>query len=186
MADFPCSWDECRVCRTSTWGGNLPGGTLPDVWTQMTGLVGPDLAYAGIVGTIPASMPHLRNLTYLSLDHNGLTGAIPSGLGGLPFIHDLDLSYNQLSGQVAFQKELGEWLGPKLKLTGNDGLCLGSEMVGTGLVRVEANGCISANLAESLARDGSTVSSSGSSLRSDSWYRVALALLPAACCLLTS
>ncbi|XP_031482758.1 receptor like protein 29-like [Nymphaea colorata] len=162
-------------------GGNPLGGTLPDVWSQMTGLVGLDLAYTGLVGTFPASMPRLCNLTYLSLDHNGLTGAIPSGLGGLPFIHDLDLSYNQLSGQVPFRKEVVERLGPKLKLARNNGLCLGSEKVRTGLVREEVDGFISANLAESLACDGSAVSSSGSSFGSDSWYRMALALLPAAC-----
>ncbi|XP_031474660.1 receptor like protein 29-like [Nymphaea colorata] len=160
-------------------GGNPLGGTLPDVWTQLAGLVSLDLAYTGLVGIIPASMARLRNLTYLSLDHNGLTGAIPSGLGGLPLIHDLDLSYNRLSGQVPFREEVVERLGPKLKLAGNDGLCLGSKMVGAGLVRVDVNGCISSNLAESLARDSSAVSSRGSRLGSDSWYGVALALLPA-------
>ncbi|XP_031503887.1 receptor like protein 29-like [Nymphaea colorata] len=145
----------------------------------MAGLVSLDLAYTWLVGTIPASMARLRNLTYLSLNHNGLTGAIPSGLSGLPLIHDLDLSYNRLSGQVPFQKEMVERLGPKLKLAGNDGLCLGSEIVGTGLVMVDVDGCISDNVAQSLAHDGSAVILSGSSLGSDSWYGVALALLPA-------
>ncbi|XP_031503886.1 receptor like protein 29-like [Nymphaea colorata] len=145
----------------------------------MGGLVSLDLAYTWLVGTIPASMARLCNLTYLSLNHNGPTEAIPSGLGGLPLIHDLDLNYNRLRGQVPFRKEVVERLGPKLKLTGNDGLCLGSEIVGTGLVRLDVDGCISDNVAQSLARDGSVVSSSGSSLRLDSWYSVALALLPA-------
>uniref|UniRef100_A0A5K0ZCJ3 Leucine-rich repeat-containing N-terminal plant-type domain-containing protein n=1 Tax=Nymphaea colorata TaxID=210225 RepID=A0A5K0ZCJ3_9MAGN len=140
----------------------------------MAGLVSIDLAYTWLVGTIPASVARLCNLTYLSLNHNRLTRAIPSGLGGLPLIHDLDFSYNRLSGQVPFWKEVVEWLGPKLKLTGNDGLCLGSEIVSTGIVRVDVNGCISDNV------DGSVVSSSGSSLRLDSWYGLR------ACCLLTS
>nr|VVV77389.1 unnamed protein product [Nymphaea colorata] len=145
----------------------------------MAGLVSLDLAYTWLVGTIPASMACLCNLTYLSLNHNGLTGVIPSGLGGLPLIHNLNLNYNRLRGQLPFRKEVVERLGPKLKLTGNDGLCLGSEIVGTGLVKLDVDGCISDNVAQSLARDGSVVSSSGSSLRSDSWYGVALALLPA-------
>uniref|UniRef100_A0A5K1FM25 Leucine-rich repeat-containing N-terminal plant-type domain-containing protein n=1 Tax=Nymphaea colorata TaxID=210225 RepID=A0A5K1FM25_9MAGN len=113
----------------------------------MAGLVSLDLAYTWLVGTTPASMACLCNLTYLSLNHNGLTRVIPSGLGGLPLIHDLDLNYNRLRGQVPFWKEVVERLGPKLKLTGKDGLCLGSEIVGTGLVKLDVDGCISDNVA---------------------------------------
>ncbi|XP_031472541.1 phytosulfokine receptor 1 [Nymphaea colorata] len=164
----------CRLKEVEDSNKSITAGVegLGPIWRGWS-------ASTWLVGTIPASVARLRNLTYLSLNHNGLTGAIPSGLGRRPLIHDLDLCYNRLSGQVPFWKEVVEWLGPKLKLAGNDGLCLGSEIVGTGLVRVDVDGCISDNVAQSLARDGSAVSSSGSSLRLDSWYGVAPSLLPA-------
>ncbi|CAN6445774.1 unnamed protein product [Victoria cruziana] len=176
---LPLFLQRMQGLRDLHLSGNPLGGTLPDVWTQMEGLVSLDLAYTGLVGTIPASMARLLNLTYLSLDHNGLTGSIPPALAGLPLIHDLDLSYNRLTGPVPFRKEMVDRLGPKLKLAGNDGLCLVSQLVGSGFARVDVDGCISADLGESLARDGSPMFSSGSRLGSDSWYGVALALLHA-------
>ncbi|XP_068652844.1 piriformospora indica-insensitive protein 2-like [Aristolochia californica] len=104
-------------------------GTLPDIWNQLQGLVGLDLSRTGLMGPIPVSMGSLKEISYLSLDQNNLSGAIPQALAELPSVNHIDLSHNRLSGQVPFSKVMLRRLGERLRLKGNDELCMDPQTV---------------------------------------------------------
>ena len=71
----------------------------------------------------------LQKLSFLALDRNGLTGSIPEELRKIEkTAGEINLENNRLSGRVPFSAEFAERIGRKLKLGGNERLCLAGEL----------------------------------------------------------
>ncbi|KAG9456751.1 hypothetical protein H6P81_001259 [Aristolochia fimbriata] len=148
--------------------GNPFNGTLPNIWNQLRGLVGLDLSRTGLVGPIPVSMGGLTDISYLSLDHNRLSGAIPAALAELPSVNRIDLSHNRLSGEVPFSKLMLRRLGERLRLDGNEGLCMDPETVVSFSEKIGISVCesSSSSSAPSVELRVSIDSSTGNRVRS--------------------
>ncbi|KAF6156198.1 hypothetical protein GIB67_030201 [Kingdonia uniflora] len=105
--------------------GNKLGGQIPEIWEKLGGILGLGLSGLGLVGEIPSSMGvYLRNVSYLGLDNNELEGEVPEEFTLLESINELNLEKNKLSGRVPFSDNFTAKVGVKLKLGGNEGLCL--------------------------------------------------------------
>ncbi|CAN6317471.1 unnamed protein product [Urochloa humidicola] len=95
---------------------------------QVLGLSG-----CGLTGHIPrAAFAALRSLTALSLDRNRLDGPIPATLAALPHLGQLNLSQNRLAGEIALPGDFVARLGRRLDVRGNDELCVGRGLQGSG------------------------------------------------------
>ncbi|CAL4943392.1 unnamed protein product [Urochloa decumbens] len=95
---------------------------------QVLGLSG-----CGLTGPIPrAAFAALGSLTALSLDRNRLDGPIPATLAALPHLGQLNLSQNRLAGEIALPGEFVARLGRRLDVRGNDELCVGRGLQGSG------------------------------------------------------
>ncbi|KAK7245348.1 hypothetical protein RIF29_40188 [Crotalaria pallida] len=102
--------------------GNMLGGVIPEIWENLGGVVGIGFSKMGLVGNIPKSMGvYLKNLSYLGLDNNNLVGPVPEEFGLLEFADEINLENNNLSGRVPSSVKV---VGEKLKLEGNEGLCV--------------------------------------------------------------
>ncbi|KAE9585527.1 hypothetical protein Lal_00018082 [Lupinus albus] len=102
--------------------GNLLGGMIPEIWENLERVIGIGFSNMGLIGKIPNSMGfYLKNLTYLGLDNNNLVGPVPEEFGLLKFADEINLENNNLSGRVPSSIKV---VGEKLKLEGNDGLCV--------------------------------------------------------------
>ncbi|CAD6213794.1 unnamed protein product [Miscanthus lutarioriparius] len=95
---------------------------------QVLGLSGCDLT-----GPIPrGAFAALASLTALSLDRNRLDGPIPASLAALPHLGQLNLSQNRLAGEIALPGHFVAQLGRRLDVRGNDELCVGRGLQGSG------------------------------------------------------
>jgi hypothetical protein len=95
---------------------------------QVLGLSGCDLT-----GPIPrGAFAALASLTALSLDRNRLDGPIPASLAALPHLGQLNLSQNRLAGEIALPGDFVARLGRRLDVRGNDELCVGRGLQGSG------------------------------------------------------
>ncbi|RCV41707.1 hypothetical protein SETIT_9G157300v2 [Setaria italica] len=95
---------------------------------QVLGLSG-----CGLTGPIPrAAFASLGSLTALSLDRNRLDGPIPATLAALPHLGQLNLSQNRLAGEIALPGDFVARLGRRLDVRGNDELCVGRGLQGSG------------------------------------------------------
>ncbi|XVE77950.1 hypothetical protein DITRI_Ditri13aG0105300 [Diplodiscus trichospermus] len=105
--------------------GNLLGGEIPEIWEKLGGMLGIGFSGMGLVGRIPASMGmHLRNISYLALDNNNLKGEVPEEFGLLEFASEINLENNNLSGRLPFSAKFTAKVGDKLRLKGNQKLCI--------------------------------------------------------------
>ncbi len=68
--------------------------------TALTTVVGLDLHFNELVGTLPASIGDLTGLESLVLYSNSLSGPIPDSLGSLTGLKILYLNFNQISGSI--------------------------------------------------------------------------------------
>ena len=102
------------------WLGAAPLGRWQGVEVDDRGrVVGLDLAYNRLSGTIPPELGDLGSLERLRLDGNDLSGPIPPELGDLADLRWLDLGGNDLSGEIP--PELGDLVDLRwLDLGGND------------------------------------------------------------------
>ncbi|XP_068648956.1 piriformospora indica-insensitive protein 2-like [Aristolochia californica] len=157
--------------------GNPFEGTLPNIWSQLQGLVGLDLSRTGLIGPIPVSMGSLKEISYLSLDHNNLSGVIPPALADLPSVNHIDLSHNRFSGQVPFSKVMLRRLGERLRLEGNDELCMDPQTVVSFSEKIGVSVCESSSSSPSVELRVSIDSSAGN--RVCGWFGHAGALLSA-------
>ncbi|CAL4926398.1 unnamed protein product [Urochloa decumbens] len=104
---------------------------------QVLGLSG-----CGLTGPIPrATFASLGSLTALSLDRNRLDGPIPATLAALPHLGQLNLSQNRLAGEIALPGEFVARLGRRLDVRGNDELCVGRGLQGSGGYHLGAPPC---------------------------------------------
>ena len=63
-------------------------------------IIGLDLQFMGLRGTIPAALMEFEKLETILLDHNYLTGTIPDGFSNLLNLQELDLQGNTLEGPL--------------------------------------------------------------------------------------
>ncbi|GJX81474.1 piriformospora indica-insensitive protein 2 [Tanacetum coccineum] len=110
--------------------GNELGGVIPDIWAKLKGLNEIGLSSVGLVGNIPSSMGVLLgNLTYLALDNNKLIGNVPMEFEKLGKLNELNLMNNNLSGMLPFSAKFVTRVGGKLKVQGNDELCVDERVI---------------------------------------------------------
>ena len=110
---------------------NPLGGRIPEgMWESLAdNLLGLGISGAGLVGDIPSAMGVLQKLSFLALDRNGLKGGIPEELRKIEkTAREINLENNRLSGRVPFSAEFAARIGRKLKLGGNERLCLDGEL----------------------------------------------------------
>ncbi|WVZ59927.1 hypothetical protein U9M48_010009 [Paspalum notatum var. saurae] len=112
---------------------NPLGTAVPAVVGSLRRLQVLGLSGCGLTGPIPrAAFAALASLTALSLDRNRLDGPIPASLAALPHLGQLNLSQNRLAGEIALPGEFVARLGRRLDVRGNDQLCVGRGLQGTG------------------------------------------------------
>ncbi|KAI3984859.1 hypothetical protein MKX01_039476 [Papaver californicum] len=120
----PLFLSEMKSLRELYLNGNKLGGQIPEIWENLDGILGLGLSGLGLVGKIPSSMgKFLKSVSFLSLDNNTLEGTVPEEFGLLDSIHELNLENNKLSGRV----KLSSKIEGRIKLRGNNGLCVDSE-----------------------------------------------------------
>ncbi len=105
--------------NSENWLSDTPLGDWRGVSTDDDGrVVGLDLSWSYLKGSIPPELGGLTNLSKLDLSWNGLTGLIPPELGSLPGLQLLYLEYNRLTGPIP--SELGNLSTlAELRLDGN-------------------------------------------------------------------
>ncbi|KAI3865261.1 hypothetical protein MKX03_012851 [Papaver bracteatum] len=123
-----CSWNqfgnygvplflsEMKSLRELYLNGNKLGGHIPEIWENLDGILGLDLSGLGLVGKIPSSMGK---------------STVPEEFELLESIHELNLENNKLSGRV----KLSSKIEGRIKLRGNNGLCVDSEGVRSSYVK---------------------------------------------------
>ncbi|XP_062208986.1 receptor like protein 29-like [Phragmites australis] len=113
---------------------NPLGTAVPAVVGSLRRLQVLGLSGCNLTGPIPrgAFFAALDSLTALSLDRNRLDGPIPASLAALPHLGQLNLSQNRLAGEIALPGEFVARLGRRLDVRGNDELCLGRGLQGSG------------------------------------------------------
>ncbi|OVA02361.1 Leucine-rich repeat [Macleaya cordata] len=122
----PLFLSEMQSLKEVYLSGNQLGGQIPEIWEKMGGILGLGLSGLGLVGKIPSSMGvFLRNVCFLGLDNNTLEGNVPEEFGLLESVHELNLENNKLSGRIRLP--LSAKFGGKIKLKGNNGLCVDGE-----------------------------------------------------------
>ncbi|MDE0462091.1 MAG: leucine-rich repeat domain-containing protein, partial [Caldilineaceae bacterium] len=93
--------------NNANWLSDAPLDTWHGVTTDENGrVIGLDLRFNGLSGSIPSQLGNLTNLTRLVLSVNRLRGPIPAALGNLTNLTELGLSNNRLSGDIP--PELGQ------------------------------------------------------------------------------
>ncbi len=75
-------------------------GTIPTSIGQLENLKSLELSFNPISGTIPSEIGKLSNLEILAINGTELQGSIPASLGNLSHLKQLHLSSNKLSGIV--------------------------------------------------------------------------------------
>ncbi len=106
------SRDTLRGDQTLNWSVDLPIGNWQRIEIDDNRVVGMNMSYLGISGTIPSELGNLTNLRTLMLRGNQLTGSIPPELGNLANLEILWLPMNQLVGPIP--PELGNLANLKL------------------------------------------------------------------------
>ncbi|KAL6564075.1 hypothetical protein OROHE_005315 [Orobanche hederae] len=146
---LPLFLAEMPGLREVYLSGNLLGGQIPEIWSDLKGITGIGLSGVGLVGEIPKSMGvHLRNICYLGLDNNRLQGVVPKGFGDLEFVRELNLENNNLSGRVPFSQGFVSKLGGKLKMKGNLDLCIDEGLKSAKVMMVQLKVCRQKNVSE--------------------------------------
>ena len=88
----------------TSWKTAAPLGEWHGVTTDVAGRVtGLDLAYNGLIGSLPPVLGSLARLRWLDLGGNDLTGPIPAALGNLANLGSLSLGRNALTGRIPAQ-----------------------------------------------------------------------------------
>ncbi|XP_074561512.1 uncharacterized protein LOC141817782 [Curcuma longa] len=120
---------ELENLREMHLSGNPVGGAIPEIWEKLGGVLGVGMSRLGLVGNIPASMGvYLGRVTYLALDNNKLEGELPEQFQRMESTAmEINLENNGLLGRVPFSAGFIRRLDGKLKLAGNQELCLGEE-----------------------------------------------------------
>ena len=95
---FQCSSDY-HIIGLDLYYSNLIG-SIPSTIGQLSSLEGLYLHANQLIGTIPSTIGQLSSLRNLDLSYNQLIGTIPSIIGQLSFLQRLDLSFNQLIGSI--------------------------------------------------------------------------------------
>ncbi|KAG2536402.1 receptor like protein 29-like [Panicum virgatum] len=106
---------------------NPLGTAVPSVVGALRRLQVLGLSGCGLTGPIPRAA-----FAALSLDRNRLDGPIPATLAALPDLGQLNLSQNRLAGEIALPGEFVARLGRRLDVRGNDELCVGRGLQGSG------------------------------------------------------
>jgi len=75
-------------------------GTLPNTIDQLEFLQELKLSFNKISGVLPTEIGNLKHLITLELNGNDLTGEIPASIGNLSSLTQLHLSSNNLSGEL--------------------------------------------------------------------------------------
>ncbi len=94
--------DGANWANNTNWGTEIPiwnwhGVNVDPVRNRVVGL---DLEYNQLSGSIPTEIGNLTNLEYLNISRNQLSGSIPTEIGNLSSLEFLYLSDNQLSGSI--------------------------------------------------------------------------------------
>jgi len=97
---FHCSSDY-HVIGVDLYYGDLKG-SIPSTIGQLSFLEGLYLHVNQLTGTIPSTIGQLSSLRYLYLSYNQLIGSIPSTIGQLSSLRNLWLSNNQLIGSIPY------------------------------------------------------------------------------------
>lgn len=128
----PTAIGEMASLKALHLSGNGLGGEIPEIWGKLRGILGIGLSGAGLVGNIPASMGvFLERIRYLWLDGNFLEGELPEQFKRLEVTAgDINVENNRLRGGIPFSAGFVGRLGGRLKVGGNDMLCLGEELAG--------------------------------------------------------
>lgn len=113
--------------------GNRLGGPIPEISSKLGNIQGLGLSGLGLVGAIPTSMViSLTSAAYIGLDNNELQGEIPSELGRLVSLKEMNLENNKLTGEL----KLPDNFSARVRVAGNDGLCVPAAEVGGSTVAV--------------------------------------------------
>jgi Leucine-rich repeat (LRR) protein len=99
------SWDGIYIENNRVVGIDLPwrnlNGTIPTTISYLDSLK--DLSFhsnQNLIGNLPTSMGNLSALTHLGIYNTGISGSIPAELGQLTKLRYCNLSANQLSGSI--------------------------------------------------------------------------------------
>lgn len=84
----------------TSWDLEAPVNTWHGVTIANNKVVGIDLGFNNLKGSIPSSIGNLTNLQSLKLFFNQIEGTIPSEIGNLKNLKVLDLNSNNLVGQI--------------------------------------------------------------------------------------
>ncbi|SRX54941.1 Two component regulator three Y domain protein [Aequorivita sp. CIP111184] len=91
--------DNNKVIGINLLFNNL-NGTLPGSLGQLENLKRLELSFNSISGIIPAELGNLKQLEVLAINGTSVNGNIPESLGTLSNLKELHLSSNQLSGTI--------------------------------------------------------------------------------------
>ena len=94
------SKETLSIDQSPNWDEDLPIGEWKGVELADSRVVGLNIRYEGLTGTIPSELGSLVNLQRLDLSLNQLTGQIPAELGNLSYLESMDLSFNELTGEI--------------------------------------------------------------------------------------
>lgn len=98
------TWNGITVENNKVIGINLLfnnlNGTLPGSLGELKNLKKLELSFNPISGNIPAELGNLLQLEILAINGTAVSGSIPESLGNLSNLKQLHLSSNQLSGTI--------------------------------------------------------------------------------------
>ncbi len=122
-----CTWYGVTVRRGRVIGIEMPynnlSGSIPASMGNLSGLKEIILNNNQLNGNIPSNLSNINNLVNLAFSHNQFSGEIPFSFGSMSNLINLDLSFNQLSGNIPLSIcNLGLLTGLRLndnQLTGN-------------------------------------------------------------------
>ncbi|XP_048231247.1 receptor-like protein EIX2 [Ricinus communis] len=101
--------------------GNRLHGVIPEIITNLAGLVVLNLSSNYLTGQIPSRISELRQLSSFDFSSNMFSGPIPPSMSSLSFLGYLNLSDNNLSGRIPFSGQLSTFQASSFAC--NPGLC---------------------------------------------------------------
>nr|GEW08810.1 piriformospora indica-insensitive protein 2-like [Tanacetum cinerariifolium] len=127
--EIPSGFGELSNIEEVTLSRNHLAGKLPENLSNLKKVKVVDFSQNGLEGNIPANIGNLKSLEKLDLSFNKFSGNVPMEFEKLGKLNELNLMNNSLSGMLPFSAKFVTRVGRKLKVQGNDELCVDERVI---------------------------------------------------------